>query len=124
MTPPRRRAIGEPAAGELQVFKARFFRALAHPTRIRILERLVRGGHTVQELQDVLALDQPLVSQQLAVLRNQGIVVAAKEGSSVRYSLRDPLVGQLLEVARRIFNTHLAATRGLLRELQREGRRG
>jgi DNA-binding transcriptional ArsR family regulator len=109
--------------GELQVFKARFFRALAHPTRIRILEILVRGGRTVQELQGALALEQPLVSQQLAVLRNQGIVSASKEGLSVRYAVRDPQLGELLAVARRIFNNHFHNTRGLLRELRRETRR-
>jgi DNA-binding transcriptional ArsR family regulator len=113
----------EPIAGELQAFKARFFRALAHPTRIRLLEILVRGGRTVQELQDALTLDQPIVSQQLAVLRNQGIVSARKEGLAVRYTVRDPLVAELLDVARRIFNNQLAGTRGLLRELRREGRR-
>jgi DNA-binding transcriptional ArsR family regulator len=111
-------------AGELQTFKAQFFRALAHPTRIRMLEILVRRARTVQELQEALTLDQPVVSQQLAVLRNQGIVSAQKEGLSVRYALRDPLVGELLDLARRIFNNHLANTRGLLRELRREGRRG
>jgi DNA-binding transcriptional ArsR family regulator len=110
-------------AGELHRFKAQFFRALAHPTRIRMLEILVRGGRTVQELQEALALDQPVVSQQLAVLRNQGIVSARKEGLSVRYTLRDPLVGSLLEVARRIFDHHFDTTRGLLRELRRERRR-
>ncbi len=110
-------------AGELQTFKARFFRALAHPVRIRILEILVRGGHTVQELQAALALEQPIVSQQLAVLRNQGIVTARKQGLSVRYTVSDPLVGDLLDVARRIFNNHFAATRGLHRELRREARR-
>jgi ArsR family transcriptional regulator len=85
-------------AGELQTFKAQFFRALAHPTRIRMLEILVRGERTVQELQTALALDQPLVSQQLAVLRNQGIVSARKEGLAVRYMVRDPLIGDLLDV--------------------------
>jgi DNA-binding transcriptional ArsR family regulator len=110
--------------GELQAFKAQFFRALAHPTRIKILEILVRGGRTVQDLQEELTLEQPLVSQQLAVLRNQAIVTAQKEGSSVRYTLRDPLVGDLLDVARRIFNNHFVSRRGLLRELQREARRG
>lgn len=110
------------AAGELQLFKARFFRALAHPTRIRMLEILVRGGRTVQELQEALTLDQPIVSQQLAVLRNQGIVSAQKEGLSVRYEVRDPLVGQLLDLARRIFDNHFDNTRGLLRELRRESR--
>jgi DNA-binding transcriptional ArsR family regulator len=119
-----RPAVGEPIADELQTFKAQFFRALAHPTRIRVLEILVRGGRTVQELQEALTLDQPIVSQQLAVLRNQGIVSAQKEGSSVRYTLRDPLVGALLDLARRIFNNHFDNTQGLLRELRREVRRG
>jgi len=109
---------------QLQAFKAQFFRALAHPVRIKILEILVRGDHTVQELQEALGLDQPVVSQQLAVLRNQNIVTSQKEGLSVRYTLRDPAVGELLEVARRLFNNHLVNTRGMLRELRREGRRG
>ena len=118
------RGGGDPtASGDLQTFKARFFRALAHPTRIRILEILTHGGRTVQELQDALSLEQPIVSQQLAVLRNHGIVSTEKEGLAVRYTLRDPLVGELLEVARRIFNNHLVSTRVLLRELQREARR-
>jgi len=116
-------ASGPPDAGELQMFKARFFRALAHPVRIRMLEILTRGGRTVQELQETLSLDQPVVSQQLAVLRNQGIVTAHKQGPSVRYTLRDPLVGALLDVARQIFNNQLHQTRGLLRQLRREARR-
>ena len=123
MTQKRERYRDPAAAGELQMFKAQFFRALAHPTRIRILEILVRGGRTVQELQEALALDQPIVSQQLAVLRNQGVVSARKEGVSVRYALRDPLVGDLLEVARRIFDNRLGTSTGLLRELRRERRR-
>jgi ArsR family transcriptional regulator len=123
MSPRREAPRSEPAGGELQSFKAQFFRALAHPTRIRILEALVRRDRTVQELQEQLALDQPVVSQQLAVLRHQGIVSARKEGSSVRYALRDPLVGALLDVARRIFNNRLGDSQGLLRELRREGRR-
>ena len=107
---------------ELQVFKARFFRALAHPVRIRLLEVLVRGDRSVQELQEALGLEQPVVSQQLAVLRSNGIVSSRKEGASVRYAIRDPLVGTLLDTARQIFNNHLSGTRDLLRQLQRENR--
>ncbi len=110
------------ATSQLLTFKAQFFRALAHPVRIRILEILVRGGRTVQELQQALDVEQPLVSQQLAVLRNQNIVTTQKKGLSVRYALRDPTVGDLLAVARQIFNNHLVSTRGMLRELKREGR--
>ena len=125
MTPGRGGTIaGQQPGGELQLFKARFFRALANPTRIRLLEILVRGGRTVQELQEVLKVDQPIVSQQLAILRNQGIVTQHREGSSVRYTVRDPLLGELLDVARRIFNNQLDTTQGLLRELRRERRSG
>lgn len=124
LVPPDQKAGDVMASSQLQLFKAQFFRALAHPIRIRILEILVRGGLTVQELQEALNLDQPIVSQQLAVLRNQNIVTAEKKGLSVRYTLRDPLIGDLLEIARRIFNNHLVSTGGMLRELRRETRRG
>ena len=107
----------------LQEFKADFFRALAHQTRIRILEALGGGGRTVQELQQILGLEQPLVSQQLAVLRNRHIVSAQKAGSSVTYALADPLVSRLLAVARDIFNNRLSDTQAMLRELKRERRR-
>ncbi len=107
---------------ELQVFKAEFFRALGHPIRVRILETLVNGERSVQELQDTLNVDQPVMSQQLAVLRAKNIVVARKEGTTVRYSLRDPLVADLLDAARRIFNSQLIGTQSLLRELRRETR--
>jgi ArsR family transcriptional regulator len=108
---------------DLQAFKAAFFRALAHPIRIRILELLVRGERSVQELQDALGVDQPVVSQQLAVLRATNIVSGRKEGVSVRYAVRDPLIASLLEIARQIFNNHLVGTQDLLRQLQREHRR-
>ncbi len=67
-------------AGALQAFKAEFFKALAHPIRIRILEILVRGERGVHELQEALGLDQPTVSQHLAVLRAKNIVEAAQGG--------------------------------------------
>ena len=108
---------------DLQAFKAAFFRALAHPVRIRILEILVRGERSVQELQETLGVDQPVVSQQLAVLRATNIVSGKKAGVSVRYTVRDPLIGELLETARQIFNNHLVGTQDLLKELRREHRR-
>ena len=64
--------------GQLQVFKAEFFKALAHPIRIHILEILVRGERSVHELQEALGVDQPTVSQQLAMLRAKNIVEARK----------------------------------------------
>jgi DNA-binding transcriptional ArsR family regulator len=110
-------------APNLQVFKADFFRALAHPVRIRILEVLGSGEHTVQELQQVLRLDQPTVSQQLAVLRGRNIVRTQKIGTAVRYALSDQLISKLLAVAREIFNNHLTGSQSMLKELRRERRR-
>ena len=112
-----------PRPPALQVFKADFFRALAHPIRIRILETLGVGERSVQELQRALDLEQPIVSQHLAVLRGKHIVTARKVGSTVHYALSDPLVTELLSVARQIFNNRLVDTRSMLKELQREARR-
>jgi DNA-binding transcriptional ArsR family regulator len=117
------RPSADPSAGDLQTFKAGFFRALAHPVRIRILELLVKSDRSVQELQEALGLEQPVVSQQLAVLRSNNIVSGRKEGVSVRYAVRDPLIGTLLDTARQIFNNHLVGTADLLRQLKREDRR-
>jgi len=122
MTTHINRQSADSSTGDLQVFKAGFFRALAHPVRIRILERLIKGERTVQELQEALGLEQPIVSQQLAVLRSNNIVSGRKEGVSVRYEVRDPLIGKLLDTARQIFNNQLIGTRDLLRQLQREDR--
>lgn len=107
---------------DLQTFKAEFFRALAHPLRIRILECLGTKERSVQELQRLLDLDQPVVSQQLAVLRGKGIVVARKLGTTVRYAVRDPLITQLLNTAREVFNHQFIGTQGMLRELRKEVR--
>jgi DNA-binding transcriptional ArsR family regulator len=107
----------------LQLFKADFFRALAHPIRIRILEALGSGERSVQELQQALDLEQPIVSQQLAILRGKNVVTPRKIGTTVRYALSDPLITKLLSVARQIFNNHLVDTQTMLKELQREARR-
>ena len=108
---------------DLQIFKAEFFRALAHPVRIRLLEELHAGDRSVQELQEALGLDQPSVSQQLAILRAKNLVTASKSGTSVRYAVRDPLIHDLLASARGIFNNRLVDTQTMLKELRREARR-
>lgn len=88
-------------------FKAEFFKALAHPLRIRILEILSEGEKSVNEIQISLNSEGSAVSQQLSVLRTKNIVVGVKDGKRVIYSLRDPAIIELLKVAREIFNNHL-----------------
>ena len=113
------------ASPELQALKAQFFKALAHPIRIRILEILVKGEVRVQDLQRALTLDQPIVSQQLARLRATGIVISRKEGTTTFYGVADPELADLLRVAKRILNRRLVGVQSLLRELAHEqaGRR-
>jgi ArsR family transcriptional regulator len=106
--------------GDLQVFKAEFFRALAHPVRIRILEALTRGELAVNEIQRQLSLEQSVISQQLSILRTKNIVTARKSGTTVYYDLRDQKLADLLDVAREIFNNQLVGTQTLLRQLNRE----
>ena len=114
----------EPLGGQLQTFKAEFFKALAHPVRIRILEILVSGERSVQELQEALDLDQPTVSQQLAVLRAKNIVKARKEGTTVRYIVRDAVDRGRCSRSPAGSSTATSSTRQtMLRELRRESRR-
>jgi DNA-binding transcriptional ArsR family regulator len=106
---------------QLQTLKAEFFRALAHPIRIRLLEVLVAQGETsVQDLQKALGIAQPIVSQQLARLRGSGILAATRQGTVIRYSVTDPLLKDLLRVAKQILNRRLSSVQSLLRELERD----
>ncbi len=105
---------------ELQQFKAEFFKALAHPLRIRILELLRTGDKFVNELQAELRVDSSVVSQQLALLRNKNIVIGSKDGTKVTYSVRDPLIFELLDITRRIFNNSLNDTITMLQRMEKE----
>lgn len=99
---------------DLQQFKADFFKALAHPLRIRILELLAEGDKNVNEIQTLLGSEGSAVSQQLTVLRAKNIVSGTKDGNRVIYSLKDPMIIELLQVARQIFNNHLVDTISML----------
>lgn len=105
----------------LQAFKAEFFKALAHPVRIRLIEVLREGERSVSELTQLLGLEPANVSQQLAVLRNKNIVATRREGTTVRYSVKDPALFDLLDVARQIFNNHLIGVQDVLQAIQDEG---
>jgi len=61
-----------------------------------------------------LAIEASSVSQQLAVLRAKNIVDTRRAGTSVYYSVRDPQIFQLLDVARGIFNNHLIDLQAML----------
>lgn len=104
----------------LRQFKAEFFKGLAHPLRIRILELLGDGHLSVGQLQDAIGVPASSISQQLAVLRGRNIVVTERRGTTVIYRVRDAELFELLDAARRIFNAHLIDTIDMLRLVDAE----
>jgi len=102
---------------ELSRFKAEFFKALAHPLRIRILDELRGGKAGVNDLCARLGVEPSTLSQQLAILRNRNIVIGRKEGQNVYYSVCDKAIFKLLDVAREIFNNHLVDVKDMLSQL-------
>lgn len=98
-------------------FKADFFKALANPLRIRILDELRSEELTVSEIRDRLDVELPNVSQQLSVLRSKNLVIGRKQGNNIYYSCRDSTVFKLLDVAKEIFNNHLVDLQKTLKGL-------
>ena len=72
--------------------QARIIKALAHPTRLFIVDELSRGERCVCELTDLIGVEMPTVSRHLSVLRNVGILEDEKRGAQVFYRLRVPCV--------------------------------
>lgn len=104
-------------SSELANFKSEFFKALASPVRIRILDELRDGELTVSELKLRLGVELANVSQQLAILKSKNIVIGRKQGSNIYYSCRDPAIFKLLDSAKEIFNNHLVDIRDTLEAL-------
>lgn len=100
----------------MRQFKAGVFQALAHPTRIAIVEYLQRGELTVGRLCEKLNLEQANVSQHLAVLRNKRLVESRKQGNQIFYRLCDPRFGQVLETLRQYFLSHISEVLVSLRD--------
>ena len=72
--------------------RARIVKAMAHPTRLFIVDELSRQERCVCELTEMVGADMSTVSKHLSILKNAGIVQIDKRGSHVFYSLRVPCV--------------------------------
>ncbi len=101
-------------------FKATLFQALAHPTRLQILEVLRDGELSVSAIRSRVARDQANISQHLSLLRLRGLLVNRKEGNQVFYSVRDPLLFKVLDLMRRFSTTHLHTHMALLKRYEAE----
>ncbi len=101
----------------LREFKADFFKVLASPIRIQIIDELRDGELTVNELKEKLEIEAPNVSQQLAILRNSNIVKTRKEGNNIYYSIRHNIIFKMLDQTKKIFNEHLLDVQSLLKKI-------
>jgi ArsR family transcriptional regulator len=104
----------------LRRFKADIFQALAHPTRIAIVEILRGGEVSAGTILERLGGEQANVSQHLAVLRSKRIVQNRKEGNQVFYSIRSQLLIEVLDTMRRYFEEHLEESLAMLDEMKNE----
>jgi len=102
----------------LRQFKAEFFQALSHPTRIAIVEHLRDGELSAGALIERLGIEQANASQHLAVLRAKNILIGRKTGNQV-FSVRDPLIIEVLDVMRRYFHSHLNEVLATLRAIDK-----
>jgi DNA-binding transcriptional ArsR family regulator len=80
-------------------YVSQIFKALADPTRIRILHLLSEEECSVNHITDVLGLSQSAVSHQLGMLRNLRLVKHRREGNTINYSCDDNHVISLLKQA-------------------------
>jgi DNA-binding transcriptional ArsR family regulator len=102
----------------MREFKAGVFQALAHPTRVGIIEMLRLGELSVGQLCEKLGIEQANASQHLAILRGKHLVETRKDGNQIFYRLRDPLLGDVLEALRKYFLAHINEALAILREEQ------
>lgn len=101
----------------LRQFKASIFQALGHPTRIAIIEVLRNGELPAGVIIERLGIEQANASQHFSVLRLKHIVTSRKEGNQVFYSVRDPLLIEVLDIMRRYFQAHIEEAMSMLQEI-------
>ncbi|QFZ82959.1 MULTISPECIES: helix-turn-helix transcriptional regulator [Variovorax] len=76
---------------------------LANEDRLLLLCQLSQGEMCVSDLESVLGIRQPTLSQQLSVLRTEGVVTTRREGKNIHYSVADPALLEILAVLYRLY---------------------
>ncbi len=100
--------------------EADLFRALAHPSRLRLLELLGQQQLSVGDLLALSGGERGTTSQHLSTLRRQGLIEGRRAGTSVVYRVKDARTRQILRLAREIVGCRLAEGQALLEELARQ----
>jgi ArsR family transcriptional regulator, arsenate/arsenite/antimonite-responsive transcriptional repressor len=86
--------------------RARIIKAMAHPSRLFIIEELNKQERCVGELTEMIGADASTVSKHLSVLKNAGIVADEKRGNSIYYTLRVPCVMQFIDCVEDVLSSN------------------
>lgn len=78
-------------------------KVLANEDRLLLLCQLSQGELCVSELEEALDIHQPTLSQQLGVLRSEGVVDTRRQGKNIYYSVADPALLEILAVLYRLY---------------------
>ncbi len=103
---------------EVYVLHAQILKTLANPRRLMIMDALHGGARTVSEIEEIVGLPQATVSQHLAALRSQGLVVPRREGNTVCYSLVSDTVVRACDLFHDFLLERLRASQELAEQLQ------
>jgi ArsR family transcriptional regulator len=94
---------------------ARVCKTMAHPVRLALLNALREGERSVSDLAVAIGAAQPLVSQHLAVLRNQGLLRTRRSGNEIYYNIAYPKMVQACDLLREVLFEHLRSQEELTR---------
>jgi len=95
--------------------RAKIIKAMAHPSRLFILEELNKKEHCVGELTEMIGSDASTVSKHLSVLKNAGLVVDEKRGNSIFYSLRVPCIMNFMSCVEEVLSSNAKEHNAILK---------
>lgn len=84
--------------------RAEILKAMAHPSRLQIIDALAEGERCVCELQQLVGSSMPTVSRHLSQMKAAGIVAGRREGSQIFYRLLTPCVVEVFECVERVLD--------------------
>ncbi len=95
--------------------RAKIIKAMAHPSRLLIIEELNKGECCVGELTDMIGADASTVSKHLSILKNAGLVSDDKRGNSIFYTLRAPCILQFIGCVEDVISSNVREQKAILR---------
>jgi ArsR family transcriptional regulator, arsenate/arsenite/antimonite-responsive transcriptional repressor len=95
--------------------RAKIIKAMAHPSRLFIIEELNKQERCVGELTAMIGADASTVSKHLSVLKNAGLVMVEKRGNSIFYSLRVPCIMQFMGCVEEVLSSNAKEHRQILK---------